>query len=185
MIGAGVSQLSLLSYYAKVSKTEHLMLDITWPEQSVPPEFEHLVDSFSPSKEGSSYRKALITSLQGEFPPAKLKLKKDRRKRQEYDSDAEHDPHLLIQNISSVVDERVVDGELQFKCEFTPVESPTTKNWSVKFRNQPSFESWYGARLTSLSLVAVRSGTLRMQVVSSPRSRCMESGKTKLSASKV
>lgn len=58
-----------------------------------------------------------MKSLQGEFPPVRKKGWQ-RRTQEEYDSDNEHYPHALLQNISRVERERVVSGELQLLCEF-------------------------------------------------------------------
>lgn len=105
-IGARVLQLSLLSFYTRVSKSEHLMAGISWPESNVPEEFQHQVEQFSPSKEGRRYRKVLVESLQGEFR-VKQQTVKGRNHRRVFDSDEEHDPHALIQNISQVDNERL------------------------------------------------------------------------------
>ena len=59
----------------------------------------------------------MIDSLQGEFPclPPTVTV---RKLKPQSDSDDDHDPHSLIQDITAVIDERMVEGNLQFKCTF-------------------------------------------------------------------
>lgn len=129
LIGNGVSQHSLLSFYAKISRSEHLLPDTGIPERSVLEAFEHQVTQFFPSREVRVYQKKLISSLQGEFPLLPRAGRTSTRKCQlAYNSDAEHDPHQHIQNISNMEEERIVEGALQFRCSFSRVEPAQSAN---------------------------------------------------------